>query len=123
MNDYRKMNPLQAGALAELNFEAFMAENKDDYKRCSTFAADFAMADSFGAAAVLDTFNRAFEGWKDDPKMAAELSIVLNHGIWRYHGTDDKLARTYNDCWLKIDSYCMSKYKGDDLEWYCVVTD
>lgn len=123
MNDYRKMNPLRAGALAELNFEAFMAENKGDYKRCSTFAADFAIADSFGAKAVKETFERSFGEWKHDPKMMAEMSIVLNHGIWRYHEVDPILAGVYDECWRKADDHCVSSYKGDDLDWYCMVTD
>lgn len=81
-NDYRKMNPAIAGPLAEMNFEALLGDLKPDYKRCSTFAADFAIADSFGKEAVEDTFKRAFKEWKDHSHMMAELAMVLNHNIW-----------------------------------------
>ena len=123
MNDYRNINPLIAGALAEKNFEILMGELKPDYKRCSTFAADFAIADSFGKEAVKETFDRAFNEWKDRPKMMAEMALVLNHNIWRYHETDPELAKVYDECWKQADEYCMEHYKGDDLDWYIRVTD
>ncbi len=123
MNDYRNINPLIAGALAEKNFEILMGELKPDYKRCSTFAADFAIADSFGKEAVKETFDRAFNEWKDRPKMMAEMALVLNHNIWRYHETDPELAKVYDECWKQADEYCMEHYKGDDLDWYIQVTD
>ena len=123
MNDYRNTNPLIAGALAEKNFEILMGELKPDYKRCSTFAADFAIADSFGKEAVKETFDRAFNEWKDRPKMMAEMALVLNHNIWRYHETDPELAKVYDECWRQADEYCMEHYKGDDLDWYIQVTD
>ena len=103
MNDYRNINPLIAGALAEKNFEILMGELKPDYKRCSTFAADFAIADSFGKEAVKETFDRAFNEWKDRPKMMAEMALVLNHNIWRYHETDPELAKVYDECWKQAD--------------------
>lgn len=123
MNDYRNINPLIAGALAEKNFEILMGELKPDYKRCSTFAADFAIADSFGKEAVKETFDRAFNEWKDRPKMMAEMALVLNHNIWRYHETDPELAKVYDECWKQADEYCMEHYKDDDLDWYIQVTD
>jgi hypothetical protein len=123
MNDYRNINPLIAGALAEKNFEILMGQLQPDYKRCSTFAADFAIADSFGKEAVKDTFNRAFNEWKDRPKMMAELALVLNHNIWRYYETDPELAKVYEECWMQADGYCIGHYKGDDLDYYYRVTD
>ena len=123
MNDYRNINPLIAGALAEKNFKILMSELQPGYKRCSTFAEDFAIADSFGKEAVKDTFNRAFNEWKDRPKMMAEMALVLNHNIWRYHETDPELAKVYDACWKQTDGYCIEHYKGDDLDYYYKVTD
>lgn len=117
------MDPLIAGALAEKNFEILMSELQPDYKKCSTFAADFAIADSFGKEAVKDTFNRAFNEWKDRTKMMAEMVLVLNHNIWRYYETDPELAKVYEECWKQADGYCIEHYKGDDLDYYYRVTD
>lgn len=123
VNDYRKMGPLIAAPLAERNFEVLMEELQPGYKRCSTFAADFAIADYFGVKAVKDTFNRAFNEWKDNSHMMAEMALVLNHNIWRYYEIDPELARTYDECWKKADKYCIENYKGDDLDWYYRITD
>ncbi len=117
------MNPIIAGALAERNFELLMEALQPGYKRCSTFAADFAIADSFGMAGVRDTFFRAFNEWKDHSRMMAEMALVLNHNIWRYYETDPGLAQVYDECWRQADKYCMEHYQGDDLDWYIQVTD
>lgn len=123
LNDYRKMNPFAAGPLAELNFEVLLGELKPGYQRCSTFAADFAIADSFGVEAVEDTFKRALNEWKDNSKMMAEMAMVLNHNILRYYEIDTALAQTYDRCWKEADGYCLNHYKGEDLEWYVEFTD
>lgn len=117
------MNPFAAGPLAEMNFEALLRELQPGYQRCSTFAADFAIADSCGVDAVEDTFKRAFNEWKDDAHMMAEMAMVLNHNIWRYYEIDTVLARTYDRCWRDADTYCIDHYKGEDLEWYIAFTD
>ena len=35
-----------------------------DYQPKTTFWMDFSIADKFGIAAIKDTYNRAFKGWK-----------------------------------------------------------
>ena len=123
LNDYRKMKPFAAGPLAELNFEVLLGELKPGYQRCSTFAADFAIADSFGVEAVEDTFKRALNEWKDNSKMMAEMAMVLIHNDWAYYEIDTALAQTYDRCWKEADGYCLNHYKGEDLEWYVEFTD
>ena len=63
-----------------MTFKEFMQEN--GYELQTTFWEDFSIADRFGLAAVLDTFNRAFREWKGDYKFLTELTLVLNHKIW-----------------------------------------
>lgn len=69
-----------------MTFKEFMQEN--GYELQTTFWEDFSIADRFGLAAVLDTFNRAFREWKGDYKFLTELTLVLNHKIWQYYETD-----------------------------------
>lgn len=64
-----------------MTFREFMQEN--GYELQTTFWNDFSIADRFGLSAVQDTFNRAFEEWKEDYKYLTELVLVLNHKIWR----------------------------------------
>ena len=66
-----------------MTFKEFMQEN--GYELQTTFWEDFSIADRFGLAAVLDTFNRAFREWKGDYKFLTELTLVLNHKIWQYY--------------------------------------
>lgn len=47
-----------------MTFREFMAEN--GYELQTTFWKDFSIADKFGLSSIQDTFNRAFEEWKED---------------------------------------------------------
>ena len=93
-----------------------MAEN--------TFFMDFSIADVFGANAIKDTFNRAFNEWKDDYKMLTALVITLNHKIWQhYEAENNKLASVYNELWEKADQYACDTLKDEALKYFLEVTD
>lgn len=89
----------------------------------TTFYTDFSIADQFGATAIQDTFNRAFNEWKSNTEYITELVMVLNWKIWRWHTHNDQYAQLYNDLWKKADKYCMDNLKGSDLQYYIRVTD
>lgn len=72
-----------------MTFKEFMQEN--GYELQTTFWEDFSIADRFGLTAIQDTFNRAFEEWKEHYKYLTELILVLNHKIWQYHDTCPEL--------------------------------
>ena len=93
------------------------------YKPQTTFWHDFSIADAFGAAAVRDTYNRAFEGWKDNVVYLAELVLVLNHKIWQHYRKREGLAEVYDELWRKTDEYCCDNLKGDDWSYYYEITD
>lgn len=93
------------------------------YVPMTTFWQDFSIAESFGADAVRDTFNRAFEEWKHDYKYGTELSLVLNHKIWQWYGKDDELALVYNELWAKIDDYAYDNYDEGTFGYYWKWTD
>ena len=70
----------------------------------TTFKNDFTIADKFGASAVKDTFNRAFNEWKNNVVYVTELCVVLNWKIWEhYEKNNEELTRLYNDLWEKVD--------------------
>ena len=56
-------------------------EEETGYKPFTTFWQDFSIADVFGKEAVMDTFQRAFEEWKNNYVFITELVMVLNHKI------------------------------------------
>lgn len=124
MNNYSKMNPFYAGQLAQANFEAAITSMQPDYNIVSTFASDFAIADAFGADAVEDTYERSMAGFSEDVFMLTEMSLVLNWAIWRYWELhEQELSIMYDKLWKKLDSYMMSHFTGDELQFYIKTTD
>ena len=104
-----------------MTFKEFMQEN--GYELQTTFWEDFSIADRFGLAAVLDTFNRAFREWKGDYKFLTELTLVLNHKIWQYHETKPEVAELYDSLWRQADRYAIENLKGGELDYFCEMTD
>ena len=102
----------------------------------NTFWQDFTIADAFGERAVLDTFKRAFESWREDISYITALSIALNHKIWQhYEAGNEKLARLYDKCWKDVERYVLDcenageeneKYKNyekDEVRYYVSALD
>lgn len=90
----------------------------------TTFWRDFSIADRFGKAAVKDTYKTAFESWKDNYKYLTELVMVLNHKIWEhYEAKNMTYAELYDELWRKADLYAMENLKGEELRFFCRVTD
>ena len=90
----------------------------------TTFRQDFTIADAFGTGAIKDTYNRAFNEWKNNVVYMTELCIVLNLKIWEhYHKKNEEKARLYNGLWEMVDVYCQKHFKGKDLEYFYETTD
>lgn len=94
------------------------------YQPKTTFWMDFSIADKFGKGAVLDTYKRAFEGWKNDPVYLTELVMVLNWKLWEHHDAGNTtLAETYDKLWGAADEYAMDNLTGEDLSYFLSTTD
>ena len=90
------------GIWCEKNFEANLRE---DYKRKTTYTADFSVAEWCvpveGISAIASTLQNALTNWRDDIEFFAEIIIVLNlkahehaaRGNWEY-------AEMYSDLYL-----------------------
>lgn len=90
----------------------------------TTFWMDFSIADKFGKGAVMDTYQRAFEGWKNDPVYLTELVMVLNWKLWEHHDAGNTtLAETYDKLWSEADEYAMDNLTGEDLSYFLSTTD
>lgn len=98
-------------------------EEMTGYKPQTTFWLDFTIADNFGADAVKDTYNRAFEEWKTDHVYLTELVLVLNWKIWQHYETNEPLARVYNDLWAAADAWAVDNLTGDELAYFYRTTD
>ena len=93
------------------------------YEPKTTFWQDFSIADSFGGAAIQDTFNRAFEEWKSDHIYLTELVLVLNWKIWQWYEKDEAIAQLYNKLWEQADAYACDNLQGEELQYFYTTTD
>ena len=94
------------------------------YTPKTTFWDDFSIADRFGVSAVQDTYNRAFNEWKDDHIYLTELVLVLNWKLWyHYENGDEELSRLYNDLWGKTDEYAIEHLNGEALRYFYDTVD
>ena len=93
------------------------------YEMQTTFWEDFSIADMFGAPAIKDTFERAFNEWKSNYIYLTELVIVLNHKIWQHYEMKPGYAQLYNQLWEKADNYACTHLKGEELSHFYNITD
>ena len=116
-----------------MTFREYMF-NLSGYVVKTTFWEDFSIADPYGVNAIKDTYNRAFNEWKDNIEYITELSLVLNHKIWVHHGrgNDQKTrfpeyhkvrAEVYDELWRNHHDWCIDNLKGDNLDYYLSITD
>ena len=99
-------------------------ENITGYKPITTFYTDFSIADAFGKAAILDTYQRAFDSWKEDIKYITELVMVLNWKCWEHYDKGNSAySILYEDLYHKLDGYVLDNFTGDDVTYYLRTTD
>lgn len=106
-----------------MELENWTIEQLTGYKPVTTFYLDFSIADKFGIEAIQDTYNRAFEEWKNNYIYLTELSMVLNWKIWRWFEFNEDYARLYDKLWKEVDTYCVEHLNGAELEYYFETTD
>lgn len=98
--------------------------NVNGYETMTTFWHDFSIADKLGTDAIKDTYNRAFNEWKNDYKYLTELVMVLNWKIWEYYEKKNKqYAELYNGLWEEADGYACENLHGEAAEYFFRVTD
>lgn len=58
-------------ALLAIKIPKWDIEEETGYKPFTTFWQDFSIADTYGLQAIQNTFNRAFDAWKDNYKSSS----------------------------------------------------
>lgn len=97
-----------------------------DYECVTTFWEDFSIAERFGRAALIDTFNRAFDEWKSNFRYLTELVMVLNHKLWSWYekpGHNHPYVELYNIFYETASKYAEENLKGEELAYYYRTTD
>ena len=93
------------------------------YEIITTFGSDFDIAEAFGADAIRDTFDRAFNEWKDNYKYLTELVLILNWKIAQHYGKNDTYARLYDELWRTADGYACDNLEGEEAKYFYRTTD
>lgn len=100
---------------------AYAAET--GYKPKTTFWQDFWIAAHYGPEAVLDTYRRAFDGWKADHEYLTEMALVLNHIGWELWNSKRALATTFFELGEMLDGWCRANFTKEQKEYYFRITD
>lgn len=86
----------------ERTFEQYFQQIGSDYKRITTFASDFAIAECYGDDSIKDTYRRASKEWIEDYKFFTELALVLNWYCWFWYDNGEPgLSALYSDLFYK----------------------
>lgn len=96
---------------------------ENGYELKTTFWQDFSIADSFGADAIQDTFNRAFREWKNNIIYVTELAMVMSWKSCSWYNKNEQYMILYSDLYHKVDTWCCRHLKGKDLTYYLETTD
>lgn len=97
-------------------------EELTGYKPKTTFYIDFSIADRFGKGAILDTFNRAFDGWKDNVEYITELTMVMSWKSFEHEGNRE-FCELYSDLYYKLNDWVFENLEGEDLQYFIRTTD
>ena len=106
--------------------EIFESQVPASERESTTFCRDFMMAEVYGVAAIRDTFNRAFAGWKHHYKYLTELAMTLNHRLHYWFnavGEDDERTKLYSELWERTDAWGYNNLKGEELSFFLSVLD
>lgn len=98
-------------------------EREIGYRPFTTFYEDFSIADNFDSAAIKDTFNKAFNQWKNDYKYLTELVMILNWKIWEHYESNNEYANLYTKFYEKSRDYALENLSGDELKYFIKTTD
>lgn len=113
--------------VAELSFPKWYIEEETGYKPKTTFWMDFCIAERFGTEAIKDTFNRAFNEWKDDIEYLTELALVTNWKCWDwYYSKKEEISKLYAVYYHQCRDYVYSDdadFSEEDKDYYFRCTD
>ena len=99
------------------------------YEMKTTFWTDFNIADRFGLDAIKDTYNRAFNEWKNDKVYATELVLVLNWKSWEHCKDNaqgipiaDEIGSWYADKFYELRDWLLDNWKDEEWKSYLLQT-
>lgn len=125
-NTNRTVSALKRILALPTDRELFESQVPSSERESTTFCRDFMTAELYGIAAIRDTFNRAFAGWKNCYKYLTELAMTLNHRLFFWHetaGENDDRTKLYRELWKRTDAWGYNNLKGEELSFFLRVLD
>lgn len=111
----------------KISFPKWHIEEATGYKPKTTFWMDFCIADKFGIDAVKDTFNRAFNEWKDNIEYITELALVTNWKSWDwFYRKKEEISKLYAQYYHQCQDYVYSgeaNFSEEDRDYFFRITD
>ena len=96
---------------------------ENGYELKTTFWDDFTIADAFGVDAIKDTFERAFNEWRNNVVYVTELAMVMSWKSCDYYGKNETFMNLYIELYYRVDEWCINNLKDEDLRYYFDTTD
>ncbi len=96
---------------------------ENGYELKTTFWNDFTIADAFGVDAIKDTFERAFNEWRNNVVYVTELAMVMSWKSCAYYGKNETFMNLYIELYYRVDEWCINNLKDEDLRYYFDTTD
>ncbi len=82
------------------------------------FWQDFTQAEKFGKTSIKTRFDLAFEKYKDDFEIMADLTATLELKSKTQKTQNTAFSDLYNELWQKAENYATMNYVGDALNGY-----
>ena len=110
-------------SLSRIVLEKLSLEKMLDYKFETTFWEEFSIAENYGVNAVKEHYDLVFPQWRDNIRFLTELVLVLNLKLFIWFGVDDDLGKLYEALYMDADTYALSTFEGNDLDYYLHTLD
>ena len=103
--------------LAEIGF-VVVEDCKDNIvedEQAPKFWEDFTQAEAFGTTSIRTRFNLAFDKYKDNPEIMADLVSTAKVKASMQKVSNHAFSELYDELWKKAEGYATMNYDSKDL--------
>ena len=103
--------------LAEIGF-VVVEDCKDNIvedEQAPKFWEDFTQAEAFGTTSIRTRFNLAFDKYKDNPEVMADLVSTAKVKASMQKVSNHAFSELYDELWKKAEDYATMNYDSKDL--------
>ena len=103
--------------LAEIGFVALenCGDNIVEYEPAPKFWEDFTQAEAFGTTSIRTRFGLAFDKYKDNPEVMADLVSTAKVKASMQKVSNHAFSELYDELWKKAEDYATMNYDSKDL--------